>query len=217
MIVKPLKWTKAEWRKDQLTGNWTHPSDNSPKEIEQLLDKYHKSLWHKRKMKLEALDKLRETLDEYVTKGQTDARVVNVIQLRLNQVVKKRLQYSNAMEFVSKLKVKQILDNRYLLDAFRSYLEKEHSDEELHFLIDVGWVVGSAPKRRDEVIAEYIPQGSPSQINIDNFQRIAIINGGSFNDAIEEVLKLLGQDPLRRFKTSNELKDALASLSQFNR
>lgn len=214
--MKPLKWNKVEWRKDQLTGNWVPPSDNSAKEIEQYLDKYHKSIWHKRKMKLEALDNLREALDAYVSKNK-DPRVVNLLEKRLNQVVKKRLQYNNAMEFVKKLKLEQVLDNRYLLDGFARFVVREVTQEHLEFLIDVGYVVGSSPQPRQNVITKYIVQGSPSQINISAQIRTAIENGGSFNDAINAVLALLRRDNLPRFRLSDELKDALEHLSQFNR
>src|SRR5262245_53587490 len=123
MTVKPLKWTKAQWQADQREGKWTPPSDNSSKEIEQWLDKYHKSIFHKRKKKLEAMDKLRELLDAYSAKNRDgDSRVLNIIEKRLNQVVKKRLNYKNADDFVMKLLVKQILDNSYLLEAFSKFL-----------------------------------------------------------------------------------------------
>src|SRR5262245_61416974 len=123
-------------------GKWNHPSPTSAVEIEQLLDKYKLYKWHKPE-KVLVLDKLTDKLNEYVVAGQADSAAQNLLQKRLDQVAKKRLQYQNALAFVKKLKVEQILDNVYLKEGFEKFLTKESNVEGLQFLDAVGYCIGA--------------------------------------------------------------------------
>ncbi len=207
-----LKWNKAEWIKDRQVGTWIHPRGDGGLYIEQQLDKFHKSLWYKVKdKKLVALNNLHDVVTEYKA-ANTNEGALKIINQRLKQVDKKILQYGDVLKFLEKLTVPQILDNPYLGTALKMYMARMDEVDGVNFLVDV-W----GGRNRQFILDLYIVQGAPRSINISSEMRNAILAGGDFKPAIEEVIRLIKTNYLVKFKQSDELKNALPKISKFNR
>ncbi len=208
-----LNWDKVEWRKDQQKGGtWKHPSDTSAVEIEKWLDKYKWSVWNKKEKKLNALKQLRLLLQAY-TKENSDnsSEIQKILKRRSKQVMKKFMQYKEAMEWAETASWDEIKSSYEMLTTFRAFLESEFSVENLEFIEDVQNRV-----TRDTIMKKYIGRRAPKQINISSGCLNAIEAGGDFDDAVHEVTRLFEKDSLPRYRKSKFMEMALNAIAKFN-
>lgn len=74
---------------------------------------------------------------------------------------------------------------------------KEHSMENIDFIKDV-----AANKGRAKVMAEFIGDKAPRQVNLSNPVMARIEKGGDFAAAVVEIKAMVGKDTLKRMKTA---------------
>jgi len=168
---------------------------------------------------------------ESLAKGSVNSTAIAMgrcVLLRLDSNVHKILESHNAMgrwdimAKRNKCRLRDVLRFFDAAEALRRFLEKELSVENLRFIRAVQkWkeleINSQFKVAAEEIIEEYIREGSPSQVNIsnklrnhvlENIQKADITND-FFDESFKEVYLLLERDSFKRFIKSPFFKDLL--------
>jgi hypothetical protein len=211
--MKALKWTKADWQKDQLVGgkDWALQIDGGPKKVADLLEIVHKkkmTLKKKQEEKLKALQDLAEILDEYTGLVANDKDALRVVTTRRDQVVKAAKRYDLVIKYIfRKLKLETILGNSTLLAAFHKFCKSIFCLENLVFLMAVDTNRSSV-----YIMETFIGPTSKKEINISP-ANLAAAQAGDFAPARDEIFGVLGMDTLKKFRVSKDLEEAVEKMS----
>ena len=95
----------------------------------------------------------------------------------------------------------EVLANPETRNDFREFLENALASESLEFYEAVENLSKSAdPKSKiDEIINTFVVPGSPREVNLSSSQRNQVLKTKDFNDAKQEVFKLMEDNFFKRF------------------
>jgi hypothetical protein len=207
-----LKWKKADWQKDQLVGkkDWALQINDGPKQVADLLDKAHKLALTKaqQQKQLDALQAIMDILVDYNELLKNDREAQTIVEKRMSQVAKAAKRCGQQITYIfQKLKLQTVLDKTELRQALLAFTAKEHSSENVLFILAL-----DEPKSDAYIIENFIGLDSKTPVNIPAGAEPEALNG-NFEPARKGVWKVLDRDTMSRFCVSPELNDAVCNLS----
>ena len=132
-----------------------------------------------------------------------------ILLKRSGQVAKALKRHEQEFKFVySKLKVEYVIANSTLRDSFHEFLISDFSVENLDFIL----AVNNKTMTGTNIIATFVVQGAPRQVNLNSGNRQSG-EQGNFKPGVDEILSLIRKDAFRRFLNSKELLEAIDKIS----
>ena len=105
---------------------------------------------------------------------------------------------------VTQIRVQDVVGHSELFKLALAFAKKEFAAENLEFLYSLGRT------SRPQLIDTFIRPNAPQSVNISSLQRQAILaapnNHQAWEDARDEVMKLVDSDTLRRFKDQMSIR-----------
>ncbi len=213
--IMKLKWTKADWNKDQMVGqkDWAQKINGAAQMIEVQLDIVQKVavLKNKKQKKIAALKNIADLLNDYLDLDalQADKEAQMILLKRSGQVAKALKRYEQEFKFTyGKLKLESVIANSTLRDSLHDFLTTDHSVENLDFII----AVNNNTMTEANIIATFVAQDAPRQVNLNSGNRKSA-EQGIFTPGVTEILSLIRKDAYRRFLNSKQLLEAIDKIS----